>query len=73
MASGLCVICGSLVAQHFNYHVNDISVYLGRQRGGEGSRIERTHFTRVLFLTRSATFFALQTFETPTLWAETAR
>ena len=38
MASGLCVMSGSLVAQHFNYHVNDISVYLGRQRGGGGGR-----------------------------------
>ena len=26
----------------FNYHINDISVYLGRQTGGEASPIERT-------------------------------
>ena len=32
---GLWVMSGLLVAQHFSYHVNDISVYLGRQRGGE--------------------------------------
>ena len=31
------------------YHVNDVSVYLGRQRG-EGSLIERTHFTQVFFV-----------------------
>ena len=31
------------------YHVNDVSVYLGRQRG-EGSLIERTHFAHTFFV-----------------------
>ena len=31
------------------YHVNDVSVYLGRQRG-EGSPIERTHFMHIFFI-----------------------
>ena len=30
------------------YHVNDVNVYLGRQRG-ESPLIERTHFTDVFF------------------------
>ena len=32
------------------YHVNDVSVYLGRQRGGKGSLIERMHFAGAFFV-----------------------
>ena len=46
------------------YHVNDVSVYLGRQRG-EGSPIERTHFLHAFFTSRK--------FETPAFGAETTR
>ena len=35
-------------AWYIFYHVNDVSVYLGRQRG-EGSPIETTHSTQVFF------------------------
>ena len=31
------------------YHVNDVSVYLGRQ-GGEWSPIEGAHFTQLFFI-----------------------
>ena len=31
------------------YHVNDVSVYLGRQRG-EGSLVKRTHFAHAFFV-----------------------
>ena len=49
------------------YHMNDISVYLGRQSRGEGSPIKRTHFAHTLF--RSGTFFGSQMLETPVLGA----
>ena len=31
------------------YHMNDVSVYLGDE-GGEGSVLERTHFTHAFFV-----------------------
>ena len=54
------------------YHVNDVFVYLGRQR--EGSPIERTHFGHTFFVLNQERYvFTLQTFETPALWTEIAR
>ena len=53
------------------YHVNDISIYLGRQTGG--GIIEHISWMRSSFLTKSGTLFASQTFKTPALGAETTR
>ena len=53
------------------YHVNDVSVYLGRQRGGGVPH--RISSTLSSFLTWIGKFFAAQTFETPALGAETTR
>ena len=58
------------------YHVNDVSVCLGRQRGwgGKGPQSkELFSCTHSSFWTRSSTFFALQAFETPVLGAKTTR
>ena len=56
------------------YHVNDVSVYLGRQRGGRGPSLkECISRTRSSFLTWSGTFVASRMFETPALGAETTR
>ena len=59
VTSGSWVMSGLLVAQRFNYHVNDISVYLGRQRGGGGDPIERTHFTQASFFKPGVVCFLL--------------
>ena len=57
---GLVAVCksGAVMSCPF-YHMNDINVCLGRQRGrGEGSPIERTYFTHAFFsLTMSSKFF----------------
>ena len=53
------------------YHVNDISVYLGRQRG-EGSPIEITHFTHTFFILNQEQYiFDSRTFESPPLRTKT--
>ena len=41
-------------------HANDVSVYQGRQRGGEEFLIERTHFGHVLSFEPRAVCFSLQ-------------
>ena len=54
------------------YHVNDVFVYLGKQR--EGSPIERTYFAHTFFvLDQEQYVFASQTFETPALGTEITR
>ena len=55
------------------YYMNDVSVYLGRQRGRGPQLKERISCTRSSFLTWSGTFLTSQMFETPVLQAETTR
>ena len=56
------------------YHVNNISIYLGRQRGWGGKGPwSRILCTRSSFWTRSSTFFASPTFKTLMLGAVTIR
>ena len=45
------------------YHVNDVSVYLGRQRGGVVPDWKNAFHTRSSFWTKNGTFCALQAFE----------
>ena len=52
------------------FHVNDVSVYLGRRGGGPRLK-ERISHTRSLFWTKSSTFFASWTFKTQALGTET--
>ena len=42
------------------FYMNNVSVYLGRQRGGKGFLIERTHFIHTFFVLNqeSGKFFA---------------
>ena len=59
---------------HAFYQMNDISVYLGWQRGGGGHQSkEQISHTRSLFWTTSGMFFALQMFEALALGAETCK
>ena len=54
--------------------MNDISVYLDRQRGGKGSLIERTHFTHMFsVLNKKQYVLASGAFKAPVFGTETAR
>ena len=54
-------------------HVNDVSIYLGRQRGGGGGLIERTYLVQTFLVLNQELYVLLQTCETSALGTETTR